>query len=271
VGSRSTSDAWEKASLEQQEEIMARASGRTALVTGAARGIGAAIAERLTSEGARVVLADVLDEDGTALAGRLGDGASYVHLDVTDRAQWAEAVAKASAPSGGLDILVNNAGIVNFGSIEEYSYEQWDHVINVNLNGVFNGIKAAIPALKASGNASVVNISSIAGIRGYEALPGYTASKFGVTGLTKSAALDLARYGIRVNSVHPGAVLTPMTEGLALTTSHVALNRVGQPEEIAELVLYLSGAESSFVTGAQFVIDGGETAGLAHHPVGPED
>ncbi|HEY9355422.1 MAG TPA: SDR family oxidoreductase [Arthrobacter sp.] len=248
---------------------MGRVSGKTALVTGAARGIGAAIAERLIAEGASVILADVLDDEGRAAAARLGDGASYVHLDVTDRAQWAAAVATATEKSPGLDILVNNAGVVNFGPIEEYSYEQWDLVINVNLNGVFNGIKAAIPALKAAGSASVINISSIAGIKGYEALPGYTASKFGVTGLTKSAALDLARYGIRVNSVHPGAVLTPMTEGLDLSTSHVALNRVGQPGEIAALVLYLSSEESGFVTGAQFVIDGGETTGLAHNPVMP--
>lgn len=246
---------------------MGRVSGKVALVSGGARGIGAAIAARLLEEGASVVVGDVLDEEGAALAAQLGERCSYVHLDVTRASDWEAAVAAAVGQFGSLSVLVNNAGIVNFGSIEDFTHEQWSKVIDVNLNGVFNGIKAAIPALKASRPSSIVNISSIAGLRGYEQLPGYTASKFGVRGLTKSVALDLGRAGVRANSIHPGTILTPMTEGLNLETGHVALDRVGQPREIADLVLYLAGDESSFVTGAEFVIDGGETAGMAHNPV----
>ena len=244
---------------------MGRLDGKVALVTGAARGIGAAIAKRLRAEGARVVITDVLDDVGTVRAVQLGEGVLYLHLDVTEPGQWEEAIASTAEAFEGLSILVNNAGIVTFGSVESCTHEQWARVLDVNLTGVFNGIKAAVPALKSSGSASIVNISSIAGLHGYEELSAYTASKFGVTGLTKSAALDLAPYGIRVNSVHPGVVLTPMTEGLDLSTSHIALNRVGKPEEISELVLYLAGDESAFTTGASFVIDGGETAGLAHN------
>ena len=240
---------------------MGRLDGKVALISGGARGIGAAIAGRMLSEGAKVVVGDVLDEDGGKLASRLGDGVRYVHLDVTKPADWEQAVNEAVTAFGGLSILVNNAGIVNFGRIDEYAYEQWSRILDVNLTGVFNGIKAAAPALARAGAASVINISSIAGLRGYEQLSGYTASKFGVRGLTKSAALDLGGSGIRVNSVHPGVIQTPMTEGMTFDTGHVPLHRIGQPGDVADLVVYLAGDESSFVTGAEFVIDGGETAG----------
>ncbi len=240
---------------------MERVIDKTALVTGGARGIGAAVATRLHGEGAKVVIADVLDDEGKETAARLGEGALYVHLDVTSPEDWEAAVKAAVDTFGGLNVLVNNAGIVNFASIEDYTLEQWNSVIAVNLTGTFNGIKAAIPALKDAKGGSIINISSIAGIRGYEQIPGYTASKFGVRGLTKSAALDLGHYGIRVNSVHPGVITTPMTEGMAMDMSHVALSREGHPGEVAGLVLYLASNESSFVTGAEFVIDGGDTAG----------
>ncbi len=240
---------------------MGRLDGKVALISGGARGIGAAIAGRMLSEGAKVVVGDVLDEDGGKLASQLGDSVRYVHLDVTKPADWEQAVDEAVTAFGGLSILVNNAGIVNFGRIDEYAYEQWARILDVNLTGVFNGIKAAAPALARAGAASVINISSIAGLRGYEQLSGYTASKFGVRGLTKSAALDLGGSGIRVNSVHPGVIQTPMTEGMTFDTGHVPLRRIGQPMEVAELVLCLAGDESAFVTGAEFVIDGGETAG----------
>lgn len=240
---------------------MERVIDKVALVSGGARGIGAAVASRLHGEGARVVIGDILDEEGKETVERMGSGALYVHLDVTSPQDWETAVNAAVETFGRLNILVNNAGIVNFASIEDYTLEQWNTVIAVNLTGTFNGIKAAIPALKQSKNGSIINISSIAGIRGYEQIPGYTASKFGVRGLTKSAALDLGRHGIRVNSVHPGVISTPMTADTPMDMSHVALSRIGHPGEVADLVLYLSSDESSFVTGAEFVIDGGDTAG----------
>jgi 3alpha(or 20beta)-hydroxysteroid dehydrogenase len=240
---------------------MERVNDKVALISGAARGIGAAIAARLHGEGAKVVLGDVLDDDGQATAERIGSDARYVHLDVTSADDWESAVKTATDTFGGLHVLVNNAGIVNFALIEDYTREQWDAVIAVNLTGTFQGIKASIPVMKESRTGSIVNISSIAGIRGYEGIAGYSASKFGVRGLTKSAALDLGRYGIRVNSVHPGVISTPMTAGMTLDMSHTPLNRVGHPGEVANLVLYLASDESQFVTGAEFVIDGGDTAG----------
>lgn len=240
---------------------MGRLNGKVALVSGGARGIGAAIVGRFLDEGSKVLVGDVLDAEGEQLVARLGSDARYVHLDVTKPADWEKAVNEADSAYGGLSVLVNNAGIVNFGRIDEYGLDQWARIIDVNLTGVFNGIKAAAPSLAAAGGASIINISSIAGLRGYGQLCGYTASKFGVRGLTKSAALDLGNSGIRVNSVHPGVIQTPMTEGMAFETDHVPMRRIGQPTEVADLVVYLAGDESSYVTGAEFVIDGGETAG----------
>lgn len=245
---------------------MERVIDKVALVTGGARGIGAAVAARLHGEGAQLVITDVLDEEGMATAERLGSGAVYVHLDVTSPQEWETAVKASIEAFGGLNVLVNNAGIVNFASIEDYSLDQWNAVIAINLTGTFNGIKAAIPALRQSRGGSIINISSIAGLRGYEQIPGYTASKFGVRGLTKSVALDLGRYGIRANSVHPGVISTPMTAGLETDMSRVAMGRMGHPGEVANLVLYLASDESSFVTGAEFVIDGGDTAGTVTPP-----
>jgi len=244
---------------------MARVSGKVALISGGARGLGAAMTRRLVEEGARVVVGDVLDEDGAALVADLGDACRFVHLDVTRAQHWDNAVAAAVSEFGGLDVLVNNAGIVNFGSIEEYTLEAWNSIIAVNLTGVFLGIKAAVPAIIRSSAGSIINVSSTAGLQGYEALPGYVAAKFGVRGLTKAVALDLGRYNVRVNSVHPGAIATPMTQGLDLPQKHVALHRVGEPVEVANLVLFLASDESSFSTGAEFLTDGGELSGLSHY------
>jgi 3alpha(or 20beta)-hydroxysteroid dehydrogenase len=245
---------------------MARVSGKVALISGGARGMGASHARLLVEEGAKVVIGDLLDDEGAALAAELGEEhARYVHLDVTDYAQWETAVATAAEAFGRLDIVVNNAGVANFGPIEDYTIEAWQKILDINLTGVFYGIKAAIPALKESGAGSIVNISSTAGLQGYEALPGYNAAKFGVRGLTKNAALDLGRYNIRVNSVHPGVIRTPMTEELETPQNHVALHRVGEPIELSNLILFLASDESSFSTGSEFVADGGETAGLAHY------
>jgi 3alpha(or 20beta)-hydroxysteroid dehydrogenase len=244
---------------------MGRVSGKVALISGGARGMGASHARLLVQEGAKVVVGDLLDDEGGALVTELGaDNAKYVHLDVTKYDEWEAAVRAAVESFGRLDTLVNNAGISSVVTIEECTLEQWQTTIDINLTGVFYGIKAAIPALKDSGNASIINISSIAGIQGYEQAPGYNATKFGVRGLTKNAALDLGRHNIRVNSLHPGLIRTQMTEQLDYNQSHVALQRVGEPSEMSNFVLFLASDESSFATGAEFIADGGETAGLAH-------
>ncbi|MET7899776.1 glucose 1-dehydrogenase [Streptomyces mirabilis] len=239
-----------------------RVRGKVALVSGAARGMGAAHVRRLVEEGARVVVADLLDKEGEALVAELGDAARYVHLDVTDYDAWQAAVHTAVETFGGLDVLVNNAGIAHGAPIEDYSFDAWHSILAVNLTGTFYGIKAAIVPLRTGGRGSIVNISSTAGMKAYGNMAGYTASKFGVRGLTKAAALDLGRYGIRVNSVHPGVIRTPMTEGVTVQ-DHLALGRLGEPEELAEVVVFLASDESSFATGTEFVFDGGETAGQA--------
>jgi len=241
---------------------MTRVAGKVALISGGARGMGAAHAELLVAEGASVVIGDILDEEGEATAARLGDSVRFVHLDVTKPEDWDAAVRAAVDGFGGLDILVNNAGIANFASIEDYTLEQWNLIIAINLTGTFNGIKAAIPALKESGRGSIINISSTAGIKGVAALPGYTAAKFAVRGLTKEVAIDLGRYNIRANSIHPGNIRTPMTDGLDVDQSLVPLGRMGDASELSAMVLFLASDESSFSTGAEFIADGGETAGI---------
>jgi len=242
---------------------MGRVAGKVALVTGGARGIGESAVRRLVEEGAKVVVTDVLDADGEALVAELGDNAAYFRLDVTDRGAWEEVVAKTKELFGGLDVLVNNAGIADFGGITDFTYEQWDRIIDINLNGVFNGMKAALPLLRESTkNASIINLSSTAGLQGYNALSGYVASKWGVRGLSKAAAVELGPENIRVNSIHPGVIATPMTQDLDTPQTHVPLKRVGQPDDIGNLVVYLASDESTFSTGAEFVADGGELAGL---------
>lgn len=252
---------------EKEEALhMAELTGKVALISGGAGGLGAAQARRFVEEGAQVVIGDLLDDDGASVAADLGDVARYVHLDVTRYADWEAAVATAVDEFGGLDVLVNNAGIARWQPIEEHSLETWDLVIAANLTGTFYGIKAAIEPLKRSGKSSIINISSIAGLQGFAAMPSYTASKFGVRGLTKSAALDLGRYGIRVNSVHPGRIETAITADRDATAMEaVALHRGGQAIEVAELVLYLASDKSSYSTGAEFVVDGGLTAGVARN------
>lgn len=240
-----------------------RLVGKVALISGGSRGMGETHARAMVAQGAKVMLADILDAEGEALAAELGPDAAYVHLDVTDRAQWAAAVTATVTRFGALNVLVNNAGIANFGTIGRYAPEQWDQVIAINLTGVFNGIHASVDALKAGAPSSIINISSTAGLKGYAFLAGYNASKFGVRGLTKAVALDLGAHGVRCNSVHPGMVATPMTAGMAAPQSHVAMQRVGRPEELSALVVFLASDESSYSTGAEFVADGGEMAGLA--------
>lgn len=242
---------------------MGAVDGKVALVSGGARGIGAAVVHRLIEEGASVVFGDILDADGCKLASALGERARYAHLDVTSTGDWAAVTELAQQTFGGLDILVNNAGIVKSGSILDLSVEDWNLVIDINLTGVFLGMRAAAKALVASGAGSIINVSSTAGFLGFESLAPYSASKFGVRGLTRSVALELGRYGVRVNSVHPGLIETPLSASrLMQDQGHVALNRAGKPNEIADMVLFLASDASSFSTGAEFVADGGALAGV---------
>jgi 3alpha(or 20beta)-hydroxysteroid dehydrogenase len=243
---------------------MGRVNGKVALISGGARGMGAWHARRLVEEGARVVIGDVLDEPGHHLSEELGENARFVHLDVTSFEDWQAAVQLAISEFGGLDVLVNNAGIMVAAPIEDYPIEGWHKIIAVNLTGVFFGIKAVIPAMRKAGGGSIINVSSTAGLVGLQGVAGYSASKFGVRGLTKGVALDLGQYNIRVNSVHPGAIDTAMIEGMNLTQERVALHRIGAPQEVSNLILFLASDESSFSTGSEFVVDGGETTGFAH-------
>lgn len=242
---------------------MGRLEGRVALVTGAARGIGAATARVLHEEGATVVVADVLDDDGKKLAGELGVRAAYVHLDVASEEDWRSAATDVEARFGPVSVLVNNAGVLDWGTIEEQSLASFRRVIDVNLQGTWLGMHTLVPSLRRAGGGVIVNISSIAGLVGYAGIGAYVASKWAVRGLTKTAALELGRYGIRVCSVHPGAVRTPMTAGM--DESYCAgqpIPRYGEPEEVAKLVAFLV-TDATYSTGAEFVLDGGAIAGFA--------
>ncbi|WP_435526705.1 SDR family oxidoreductase [Microbacterium aurantiacum] len=239
-----------------------RLEGKVVLLTGGAGGMGISHARAIIREGGRVVLADVDDAAGRRVSEDLGDAASFVHLDVTRTNDWEDVVAHIRRTSGRLDVLVNNAGILGFSPIEEYEDAAWDRIIAINLTGAFKGIRAAVPLLAEGTTVSIINVSSTAGLRGFAGVAGYNASKFGLRGLTKSAAVELAPRGIRVNSLHPGNVDTAMIAGFFDAFPHVPLKRAAKPEEISELVVDLASDESAYATGAEFVIDGGETAGL---------
>lgn len=241
---------------------MGKLDGKVAIITGAAPGMGAAHARLFVAEGAKVVLADVLTEQGERVAAELGEAARFVPLDVRDRDQWAVVVETAAREFGRVDILVNNAGIFRREPIETHSHELWDEVIGVNLTGVWNGTKAVIDEMRKAGGGSIINISSTAGITGYAYLPAYSASKWALRGLTKATALDLGGFGIRANTVHPGFVRTPMTEELGDNTANVALHRQAQDTELSPLVVFLASDDSAFATGGEFIADGGESAGI---------
>ena len=248
---------------------MGRLDGKVAIVSGASRGIGAATANQFVAEGARVVMGDVLDAEGQTLAAEFGEASSYHHLDVTSADSWRETVEAAVSHFGGLDVLVNNAGIFRTAPLESLGEDVWESVIAVNQTGVFLGMKSAVPAMKSSGGGSIINISSIDGLIGSTESLAYVASKFAVRGMTKVAALELGKFGIRVNSVHPGGINTPMvtvalpSEAIGPMFSAMPLGRIGRPEEVAELVTWLGSDASSYSTGSEFVIDGGWTAGFA--------
>lgn len=241
-----------------------RLAGKVALISGGARGMGASHVRTFVAEGAKVVFGDILDDEGKAVAADLGDAVRYVHLDVTKPDDWDAAVATALGEYGQLDVLVNNAGIINIGTLEDYALSEWQRILDINLTGVFLGIRAVVKPMKEAGRGSIINISSIEGMAGTIACHGYTASKFGVRGLTKSAALEMGPNNIRVNSIHPGLVKTPMTDWVPDDTFQTALGRAAEPKEVSSLAVYLASDESSYSTGSEFVVDGGCTAGLGH-------
>lgn len=242
-----------------------RLGGKVALVTGGAGGMGYAHARAIVAEGGSVVIADVDDARGAKIAAELGPEAMYVHLDVTSTDEWTDAVAVTKATFGKLNVLVNNAGILGFSPIAEYTDHDWERIIGINLTGTFKGIRAAMPVLVESAPSSIINVSSTAGLKGFSGVAGYNASKFGVRGLTKSVAVEVAEHGVRVNSVHPGNVETKMIDGFFDGFPHVPMKRAGRPAEISDLIVFLASDESSFSTGAEFIADGGETAGLPAH------
>jgi 3alpha(or 20beta)-hydroxysteroid dehydrogenase len=243
---------------------MGRVDEKVALISGGARGMGAAHARMLVAEGAKVVISDILDDDGKALADELGAAARYVHLDVTDADQWDAAVATALGEFGKLNVLVNNAGIVALGQIGKFDMVKWQKVIDVNLTGTFLGMQASVEAMKAAGGGSIINVSSIEGLRGAPMVHPYVATKWAVRGLSKSAALDLGKFNIRVNSLHPGFIRTPMTKHFPDDLVTSPLGRPGQSDEVATFVVFLASDESSFATGAEFVVDGGLITDVPH-------
>ena len=238
----------------------------TAIITGGARGQGAAEARRFVEEGAFVLIADVLDSEGQALAKDLGDSAVFQHLDVTDEGNWAAVVDRLTDAGRTIDVLVNNAGILLFDRLTRSSREDFERVMDVNCTGVFLGMQAVASEMKKQQSGSIVNISSVAGLQGVGFQFSYSVSKWAVRGMTKSAAHELARDNIRVNSEHPGLIETAMLDQFPenlqpKVESFVPMGRSAEAAEVAELVLWLASNESSYCTGAEFVIDGGLSVG----------
>jgi 3alpha(or 20beta)-hydroxysteroid dehydrogenase len=243
-----------------------RLDGKVALVSGAARGQGEAEARAFVDEGARVVLGDILDDVGAKVADDIGDRARYVHLDVSDEANWAAAVDATIAFGGRLDVLVNNAGIIKLAPLTDCSLDDYRSVIGVNQVGCFLGMRAAVAPMTDTGGGSIINISSINGFVGGLGCISYVASKFAIRGMTKTAAMELGPHGIRVNSIHPGVIDTEMAregvEGLDFDPfGSMPLRRIGRPEEVADLAVFLASDESAYCTGSEFVLDGGWLAG----------
>jgi 3alpha(or 20beta)-hydroxysteroid dehydrogenase len=245
-----------------------RLEDKIAIVTGAGMGQGAAIARRFAAEGARVVVADVAEAEGKAVADDIGSSAVFAHHDVTDESSWDGVVRIARDAFGPPNVLVNNAGILRWGPLEEHSLDDYMAVIRVNQVGCFLGMKAVIRSMKEAGGGSIVNTASTAGLEGNAGTMGYSASKFAVRGMTKTAALELGKYNIRVNTVCPGGINTKMgnpfdNEGDQLNAAfkRQPIGRIGTPDEIAAMMVFLASDESSYCTGADFVVDGGYTIG----------
>ena len=246
---------------------MKRFENRTVIVTGGARGMGASHARGFIAEGANVVIADVVDQEGQSLVDELGGRAIFSRLDVTSEADWAATVTAAENAFGPVSVLVNNAGIVHFARIADTEPADWSRVIDINLTGTYLGIRALVSSMRKAGGGAIVNISSGAGMSGAFGLGAYVASKWGVRGLTKTAALELARDKIRVNSIHPGATRTTMAAQpdveavMAASVKHLAVPRIAEPEELTRLVLFVASDEASFSTGSEFIADGGALLG----------
>ncbi|WUH96821.1 glucose 1-dehydrogenase [Spirillospora sp. NBC_00431] len=253
---------------------MGRLDGKVALVTGGARGMGKSHVRRFLDEGAKVVFGDVLEAEGADLAAGLGDDAVFVRMDVTSETDWGNAVETATATFGALHVLVNNAGVIRHRTIEEMSIDEFRRVIDVNLLGQWLGVKSVIAPMREAGGGSIVNVSSTEGFIGASGLAAYSASKFGVRGLTKAAARELGGYGIRVNSIHPGGVLTPLSlqDDVVAATAGSAdaflkalpLGRLGESREVSGLVVYLASDDSSYCTGSEVLVDGGMLTGAGY-------
>lgn len=241
---------------------MGRLDGRVAVVTGGARGMGASQVRALAAEGARVLAGDILDDAGHALVRELGDAVRYEHLDVRNEEHWRRALEVAEESYGTVSVLVNNAGVVDFAAIEEQTPEAFRRVLDINLYGAWLGMHVVTPSMRRAGGGVIVNISSTAGLTGMPNLGAYVASKWGLRGLTRTAALELGRAGIRVCSVHPGPIHTPMTAGMDESlAAPQPIARFGEPDEVARLTLFLV-TDATYSTGCEFVIDGGQTAGV---------
>jgi 3alpha(or 20beta)-hydroxysteroid dehydrogenase len=244
-----------------------RLTDKVAIVTGGANGIGAATSRLFVEEGARVVIAD-LDEGGVQLARTLGESAVFVRTDVSSESDWQACVNETVVRWSGIDVLVNNAAMFMVGNILDTSKDAFERLLAVNLVGAFLGMKSVVPSMKKRGGGSIVNVSSNAGLAGGNGFGAYAASKFGLRGITKVAAFEFGRDGIRVNTVHPGSTNTKMTnpqnktsEELSESRRHLALPRIALPEEIAKMILFVASDESSFSTGTEFISDGGAFAG----------
>ena len=248
---------------------MGRVEGKVCIVTGAAQGLGAADARLLVAEGAKVVLTDVNTDAGEQLAAELGPAASFVHQDVSEESTWQPLIERVVAEHGRLDVLVNNAGIAPIGTVETTDTAMWRKTLGIHLDGTYFGCHYAIPAMKASGGGSIINMSSTAALVGIPAYFAYSAAKGGIRAMTKSIAIHLRgeKTGIRCNSVHPGSISTPMVHGAFRDLMGIDVTQeekrlefgVGEPNDVAYMVLYLASDESKHVTGAEMVVDNGDT------------
>lgn len=239
-----------------------RLADKVAVVTGGARGMGAAEAELFVAEGAHVFIADVNDADGKSLAKRLGDSAEYLHHDVGEQGDWVDLVEHVRVTRGGVDILVNNAGVSRSGGIDDFSWDDFDVMVRVNQRGVLLGMQAVLASMRSRGAGSIVNIASGAALRGWTGLLVYSGTKFAVRGMSQAAAAELAKDNIRVNVVHPGCIDTPMHQQNPAETqekllARIPMNRFGKPTDVAAMALFLASDESSYITGSDFAVDGG--------------